>query len=415
MKRPTFTLLILLVLACHTSLLMAQEQPAPTPPTESAFESGVYRNMLAEWGLSDTEIQERIDSTFQQLFYGDDTNERVYYPVGEDMAYIEDINNADVRTEGMSYGMMLTVQMDKQAEFNRLWTWAKTYMQHADGPWQGYFCWHAFTDGDCIDDNPASDGEIWYVTALFFASARWGDGEGIYNYRAEAEAILDTMLHTEERNSRFASNLFDAETKLVVFVPDVGQNRTFTDPSYQAPHYYELWARWAAQDNAFWTEAAAAARQHWQQAAHPVTGLMPNYAEFDGRPRRSGDYGSVFYADSWRSAMMVAMDYSWFAADPWQVEQTNRYLRFFHDLGIGRYTSQFEVDGTPVGNQHRSTGLIAMNAVATLAASDAIAWDFIEEFWNTPIPTGRYRYYDGLLYLMALLQLSGQFQVHSPV
>ena len=134
MKRPTFTLLFLLLLACHTSLLMAQEQPAPTPPTEGAFESGVYRNMLAEWGLSDTEIQERIDSTFQQLFYGDDTNERVYYPVGEDMAYIEDINNADVRTEGMSYGMMLTVQMDKQAEFNRLWAWAKTYMQHADGP-----------------------------------------------------------------------------------------------------------------------------------------------------------------------------------------------------------------------------------------------------------------------------------------
>jgi oligosaccharide reducing-end xylanase len=44
----------------------------------------------------------------------------VYYTVGEDMAYVEDIGNADVRTKGMSYGMMIAVQLDKKKEFNRL-------------------------------------------------------------------------------------------------------------------------------------------------------------------------------------------------------------------------------------------------------------------------------------------------------
>jgi oligosaccharide reducing-end xylanase len=287
-------------------------------------------------------------------------------------------------------------------------------MYHEDGPWAGYFCWHTRTDGSCIDANPASDGEIWFTTALFFAAARWGNGEGIYNYQAEANNILHTMLHTEETDSPLATNLFDAETRLVVFVPDRGQMREFTDPSYQAPHYYELWARWAEQDNAFWSEAAAAARQHWRDAAHPETGLMSNYTTFDGEPRPWGNYGGIFGADSWRTNMMIAMDYSWFAADDWQIEQTNRYQSFFHNLGVGQYASQFEIDGTPSGDPYHGTGLVATNAVSGLAASDSRAWDFIEAFWNTSIPSGRYRYYDGLLYMMGLLQLSGNFRVYDP-
>ena len=45
------------------------------------------------------------------------------------MAYIYTADTDDVRSEGMSYGMMICVQMDKREEFNRLWKWAKTYMQ----------------------------------------------------------------------------------------------------------------------------------------------------------------------------------------------------------------------------------------------------------------------------------------------
>lgn len=406
-------MLCMLGVMMMASVVQSQAQAAPQPPQEGAFFTGEYRNMLAEWGLSDEEIQARIDEMFQQLFYGNDDFERVYYPVGDDMAYILDVNNQDVRSEGISYGMMITVQLDKKEEFDRLWTWARTQMYHETGAWAGYFCWHTRIDGTCIASNPASDGEIWFVTALFFASARWGNGEGIYNYEAEAHSILNTMLHKEESNSPLATNLFDEETQLVVFVPEYGQMSTFTDPSYQAPHYYELWARWATQDNEFWEGATQAARLHWQNSAHPQTGLTPNYSTFTGEPRELGDYGGVFYADAWRTAMMIAIDYAWFAPSTWHIEQTNRYLQFFHSEGIGGYNSRFLIDGTPEGTQHRSTGLIAMNAAAALASDDVIAWDFIEEFWNTPTPTGQYRYYDGLLQMLALLQLSGNFRIYS--
>ncbi|MEJ2513146.1 MAG: hypothetical protein P8Y72_16310 [Anaerolineales bacterium] len=81
-------------------------------PIGGAFETGVYPNLFKDYlGKSDEEIQAKIDTAWDQLFYGDDNFERVYYPVGEDMAYIEDIGNSDIRTEGMSYGLMISLAM----------------------------------------------------------------------------------------------------------------------------------------------------------------------------------------------------------------------------------------------------------------------------------------------------------------
>jgi oligosaccharide reducing-end xylanase len=391
---------------------MAQDEPT----TQGAFYTNTYRNVLGEIGISDEDIQARIDEVWQTMFYGDDDTERIYYPVGDDMAYIADINNDDVRSEGMSYGMMIAVQLDKQDEFNRLWTWAKTYMYHPSGQYEGYFSWQNSTDGSRRAQNPASDGEIWFTMALFFAAARWGNGEGIYNYQAEANAILNTMLHTEDDPTATATNTFNTQNYLVVFVPELGRNSQFTDPSYIMPHYFDLWALWADEeaDHTFWQTAAHMGRELLREAAHPETGLMPNYANWDGSPHASGDYGEFFYADAWRCAMNVAMDYSWFAADEWQVEQSNRLLNFFYDLGINTYNTKFYIDGTPADPQHRSTALVAANAVAALAATDDIADEFVQIFWDTSLTTGQYRYYDNLLYMMALLQLSGNFRIYDP-
>jgi len=110
----------------------------------------------------------------------------------------------------------------------------------------------------------------------------------------------------------------------------------------------------------------------------------------------------------------IAENYSWFGADAWQVEQSNRLLRFFYDLGINRYNSRFLIDGTPASPQHRSLGHIAMNAVAALAADDPIRLEFVQAFWDADLNVGQYRYYDNLLYMLALLHLSGQFKAYAP-
>jgi oligosaccharide reducing-end xylanase len=411
-------LLTFLLTSCgspSTPIIATMESiiPSPTPvPAKPAYETGVYPNLFMDYlGKSDKEIQAKIDSTFNQLFYGNDATERVYYPVGSDMAYISDIANEDVRSEGMSYGMMIAVQLNKKEEFDRLWKWVKTYMYQTDGGYKGYFAWHCKTDGTQLAANPASDGEVWFITALFFADGRWSSGEGIYNYRAEAQSILDTALHDDDRGD-LATNLFDPETKQVVFVPQLGQNSQFTDPSYHMPHYYELWARWADKDNQFWADAVTASREYLPKAVNPQTGLAPNYSYFDGSPYND-EYNGNFRYDAFRVGANVGMDYIWFAPSGWQVEQSNRLLKFFASQGMEDYKAEYTLDGKPeVG--HRSPGLMATNAVAALAADREIGEPFVQALWDQPLPTGQYRYYDGLLMMLALLQVSGNFRIYEP-
>ena len=373
-----------------------------------AFDTGHYRNLFHELlGRTNDEVEAKLRTAWQQLFYGRDDTQRLYFPVGSDMAYVADIANNDVRTEGMSYGMMIAVQMNRQKEFDRIWKWAKTHMYHADGLFAGYFAWHCAYDGRQLDPGPASDGEEWFAMALLFAAGRWGNGEGIFNYQAEAQALLGTMLH---KSNGAVTSMFNHPAKQVVFVPH-GEGGTFTDSSYQLPAFYELWARWAKEDRAFWAEAAAASRAFFKAAAHPRTGLMPDYASFAGSPHiRRGHENFRF--DAWRTLANVALDHAWFAADPWQVEQNNRVLAFLAAQGPD-CPNQFTLDGKPLSDIS-SPGLFAMAAVAALAADAEVGRPFVQRLWDAPIPSGRYRYYDGLLYLLALLQVSGQFQIHAP-
>ncbi|MDD7350374.1 MAG: glycosyl hydrolase family 8, partial [Clostridiales bacterium] len=381
---------------------------APVPATKGAAYTGNYRNLFKEYGYSEAEINEKVESTWQQLFYGTD-EQRIYYPVGDDMAYIYTADTDDVRSEGMSYGMMICVQMDKQEEFNRLWKWAKTYMQHTEGDYKGYFAWKMHTDGSKMDNVPASDGEEYFATALLFASARWGDGKGIYDYNAEAQSILDTMLH--QADDGHGENMFNSTHKMPVFCP-IGNAASFTDPSYHLPAFYEVWAIEAEKDNEFWSEAAEASRQHFKDATHETTGLGPDYSEYTGAPRNEGGGHDDFRYDAWRIAGNIACDYAWWAKDDWAVTHANRLQSFFYDKGVESYGSLWTIDGTTERNSDHSPGLVAMNATASLAASTQKAWAFVENFWNTSPTTGKYRYYDGCLYMMGLLHCSGNFRIY---
>ena len=380
---------------------------APVPATEGAAYTGNYRNLFKEYGYSEDEINKKVESTWEKLFYGND-DERLYYPVGDDMAYIYTADTDDVRSEGMSYGMMICVQMDKKKEFNCLWKWAKTYMQHTDGEYKGYFAWKMKTNGTKIDNTPASDGEEYFATALLFASARWGDGEGIYNYRTEAQDILTTMLHQADDGQ--GVNMFDSTHKMPVFCP-IGSAATYTDPSYHLPAFYEVWALEADQDNEFWSEAAKASREHFKKATNASTGLGPDYSEYSGAARNEGDHKD-FRFDAWRTAANIACDYAWWAKDDWAVTHANTLQSFFYDQGVESYGNQWTLDGSKEYSSDHSPGLVAMNATAGLAASTQKAWAFVEDFWNISPTTGKYRYYDGCLYMMGLLHCSGNFRVY---
>ncbi len=421
---PVFSILLLFGIGFLPAVLTAN--PAATTDGSGAFATGHYRDLFAEAGHSQTEISAKIDAAFQQLFHGDPQEQSVVFSVGKNangpLAYLTDWNNHDVRTEGMSYGMMIAVQLNKKAEFDALWNWTKTYMYISDPnhPSYGYFSWSCKTDGTPNEETAAPDGEEYFVMSLYFAAARWGNAKGIYNYKAQAGELLTTMRHRAEKTgptkfgTRTVANEVDETSKMIRFVP-VTNRGDFTDPSYHLPPFYELWARWGPPaDRAFWAEAAEASRAFFLKTTDPATGLAPAYANFDGTPHATRfKQSTIFGYDSWRTASNWSVDWSWWRKAPQEQELSNRIQAFFLSQGLSTYGDLYTLDGKPL-QDHHSTGLVATNAVASLAATNPTAKDFVKALWDAPVPSGQQRYYDGMLYLLSMLHCSGRFRIWTP-
>lgn len=410
------------------------KRKALKPLTKGGMETGKYRNILLEAGYTQAEIDAKLQSVWDDVFTGPN---KCYFEMGDSMAYISDIKNDDVRTEGMSYGLMIAVQWDRKDIFDKLWRWTKKYMQMTDGPMKGYFRWSCKPSGRSNANGPASDGELYYITSLLFASNRWGN-DGEFNYLAEAQYILKCVetreVEVERRRdwrdpsstykTTITQGLMDKNTGLITFVP--GAN--YTDPSYHLPVFYEIWAKYAEDGKAdYWMDCARKSREYLHKSIHPQTGLNPDYNNYDGTLMGSrGIIGDAFRYDSWRVPMNIALDYSWACADrEWQQQYGEKIQNFFYSQGIDTYVDQFNVDGTtperilraghyPEKLRH-SIGLMGTLAAASLMCTHDKSYEFIDKFWNAkhePDADGFFdAYYDGLLRLFAFMHLSGKYRV----
>lgn len=385
-------------------------RPTPVLPQQSVWQSGQYRNILQEAGYSQDEINSKLRAMEQQFFEGDAENGRLYYELGSDEAYILDTGNNDVRTESMSYGMMICVQLNKKAEFDKLWRFVKNRCMIKSGPNKGFLAWQINTDGSIKDQNAAPDGDEYIATALMFAAGRWGNDTGI-DYWKEANCILENMLSKSHYVNSSHVNMFNKDEKQIVFVP-YAQSAVHTDPSYHMPAFYELWSKWANNNRQFWKECADKSREMYPKFANSTTGLMPDYAEFSGEAR-SGEHSDFRY-DAWRCAMHMATDYMWFNGSETEKQQTKKLLDFFYGEGIKDYKALYQLNGTPIYGGDHSPGLVGCNAVGAMIYEDVKAWDFVDDFFEMTFPTGRYRYYDGCLYFLSYLHASGNFKMYKP-
>ncbi|WP_225204999.1 glycosyl hydrolase family 8 [Novosphingobium huizhouense] len=436
-----------------------------------AYATGHYRNLFTELlGVPQEQVRARIEETWRAYFHGDGQEQRLYFETGANadgpLAYVTDWANNDARSEGMSYGMMIAVQLGHKREFDALWNWAKTYMQVTDpaNPSYGYFAWSMGTDGSPRSTGAAPDGEEYFAMALYFAANRWGNGKGIYDYRAEADRILVAMRHRAVMtgtppfrihpgdapfvppdrpwpsiNNRAEAAALAAQGKapappwrdpaprphsvgpmmeeshaMVRFVADVGYPGS--DASYHLPAFYELWARWGPEaDRPFWALAADVSRDYFVRVTNPRTGLAPDHSYFDGSAMTTQDGAPYpFGYDSWRTASNWSVDASWWGKDPRQPSLSTAIQRFLASEGIDRFADRYTLEGKPLSTRH-SPGMVAATAVAGLAGTpEPLARDFVKALWDTPRPEGEQRYFDGLLTLMSMMHLAGEFRVIAP-
>lgn len=370
-----------------------------------------YRNVFKEVGYSDEAINKRLEEIKEEFFFGPD---KVYFDAGEDMGYMVDTGNNDARTEGMSYGMMMCVQLDMKEQFDRIWKWAKTYMWMDQGENEGYFAWSCALDGKKNAYGPAPDGEEYFAMALFFAAHRWGDGEGIFNYTKEAKEILSAMIHKDGKQ-RVGAPMFNHDNHQILFVP----GSSFTDPSYHLPHFYELFAMWAnEEDRDFFKACIKASREYLVKACDEKTGFSAEYAEFDGKPMSrplpwTTDRHDWFYSDAYRTAANIGLDYEWWGVDEGQCKTAYNIERALLDDMRNDSYHIYELDGTVAGPKAlHPYGITATVAESVLAAKlDDVATEWVKKFFEMPLRKGDRRYYDNCLYMFAFLALSGNYRM----
>jgi oligosaccharide reducing-end xylanase len=333
-----------------------------TPPTS-------YANLFVTVsGKTQAESDQKVATAWSTLFNPGGSGTIYFNGPGGDESYVKDIYNNDVRSEGMSYGMIAAVQLDHQTEFDRLWTWVKNHMANGTGEIR----WSCQTSGSGCAGGGAPDGEEYMATALIFASHRWGDSTGPANiaYSTEAKWVLD-VARTKYLNTQYP---------LVKFV----SNSNNVDPSYVLPAFYEVWACFDTENAAFWKESATAGREYMQKVVDS-NGVCPYQASFTATNPQAAN------ADSTRCVMNLMMDWYLFGKDPWQ---RDTYAPMFAAYSSSRN------NGAPA---------VGCNSTLGFALPSSSGKAFVDKLWSTAVPSRDY--WGGVLYMLGMLHVSGNFRI----
>ena len=89
-----------ILLALLTASCACAQRKPPVPPSVGAAVSGVYRNLFAEAGYKQGDIDAKVAAAYAQLYVtGDGATQRIAFEVPGNMTYVTDAKNHDVRTE----------------------------------------------------------------------------------------------------------------------------------------------------------------------------------------------------------------------------------------------------------------------------------------------------------------------------
>ncbi len=389
----------------HSSAGAASGGEAGVPNIERT-----YPNLFAELlGKTEDEITGKLDADFEQLFYGDPTSESIYVSVGADQAYVWDPRQMDIRSDGFANALLVSVELDRREEFDKLWRFADAHIVAKTGPLRDYLRSPCAISGDSCDDNVLSEPHFAATTALWLAHGRWGSG-GSLSYLEQAERLMNAVFRREPGASTALgelSGMVDAARTLPLDSPYTSNALQARSASMTAA-YFELWAEKSGDARAL--QLAQNARQFLKTVANSSTGLMPDQASLDGMFDPSGD---VFSANSYPVPVAISLDAVWFGASSWHVAEANLLQDFFRaPLAAKSYAATYVVSGEPGAPLRDLLSLQAPLSACAVASTSPARLEFVQAAWDARLNTGTSRKFGNLLYLLSSLLLSGRMRVY---
>lgn len=303
-------------------------------------------------------------------------------------------------SEGIGYGMLLAACFDDQALFDDLWRY---YQAHMDTNGLMHW-WIGSSCGQIIEGTSATDADQDAVFALLLANRQWGSA-GSINYYDEAVTLINAIMNYEVEPGTF-----------VLKPGDSWGGSTITNPSYFSPAYYRAFAE--ATGNAGWYVVLDRCYEILSAAAHPVTGLVPDWCRADGSPAQGRDDKYYYYWDAARTPWRIALDYLWYGTEDARVF-CEKIVRFAASIGPANLANGYTLDGKPLRHDPTSVFIGPFGAAAMAAGSTFQAFCDVAYRLNAAYtPPTQNHYYDWSIRTLTLFLQTGNFygplEVRSP-
>jgi len=198
----------------------------------------------------------------------------------------------EVVSEGIGYGMLLSVAIGDREVFDGLW---KYYGEHRNG--NGVMNWRQAVCGGQTGGNGASDADLDSALGLLLADSRWG------GYTDDARSLIAAIGTNETQQCDNGQTILKPGDQFG------GCGNGTVNPSYFSPGHYRLFARLQTDRADFWNKLAGDTYTMLRGMQQAKDGLIPDWGFGDGRSE-SGDRGQFGY-EAVRNPWRVSLDYAW--------------------------------------------------------------------------------------------------------
>jgi endo-1,4-beta-D-glucanase Y len=267
-------------------------------------------------------------------------------------------------SEGIGYGMLLSVYSADKTLFDGLWLY---YKDNVNG--NKVMNWKINGCSGTIGQNGATDAELDAAFALIVADYQWGS-TGTINYKSDATALISAIKN------------YEVEANTFVLKPgDQFGGSQITNPSYFSPAYYRAFGVFT-NDTAFWNQVAAKSYviiNNNLTQNNAVGGLVSDWCEASGAYySQAGPYnnqGKTYTYDAARTPWRIAVDYLWYGnADAKAYAKKSSDFVRVNLGGSANIKDGYNQNGTLIGQWHNAT-FVGAFACAAMAGENQIHLD----------------------------------------
>lgn len=282
-------------------------------------------------------------------------------------------------SEGIGYGMLMSVTYDDIVTFDKLWKFYCKYKnQHGLMHWK-------VTITSVVEENAATDSDEDCAMALILAYKKWKNEK----YLFDAKELIKSIKTYEIED-------------YIIKPGDMWGGKKILNISYFAPAYYKVFGE-VTNDSEFWNKVVDKCYEiidKNQKLNNSVGLLVSDWCDSDGRKVEGMKY--YFGYDATRTMWRIATDYLWFKDERAKVlcDRNNEWIKngILNDIGDG-----YSLTGKKVNPNKNLTFISALSMTSILDN------ELKEHFTNLINNIKPKTYFDWCLGMLALSLLNNKF------